>query len=155
MSGDMIGYREKMSLYRRRRSLLNKVYRSYRRAGNRANLKDRQGQGRAGQHFAQALAVMEKGEAMGLKIGTIQRSEQINNNAMREHLHEKMKGDAFDRYLKGLPPAAQPDPVAPPQEAPQAVTPLSARQDDDEVQEVAQDPYNPFLHQFGLVTKPR
>lgn len=94
---DMIGLAENASALRRKRALLNRAYRAAKRgAQNLYRKRDPD----ASKAFLQAASMVELGEQYDLKIGTIQRSDQIDARARRELAHEKMAGERITNYFQ-------------------------------------------------------
>ncbi len=107
-----INLNEKLSAYRKNRSLLTKAYRSARRAGNNAYRSSRNG-GSASDHYLKALDIFNKGASMGIKVGGINSYSQTQANARSAVNQDISNAEAINRRYFQKPNQVVAAPVVP------------------------------------------
>lgn len=144
--------RESMTAFRKRRGLLSRAYRAYRREANRA----RGGRsGSRGDLLLKAAGVVNAGQAEGINVGGIQRYDQIQDLVSSRLRQTMANTDALEKALQPSAPQLLPTPTVQPepQPEPQQVAPLSASQQDDEVIDwETYDPFATYAQQRSLFT---
>lgn len=116
-------YREALTAFRKRRGLLSRAYRAYRRDARHASRRS----GARGDLLLKAADLVGKGQAEGINVGGIQRHDQIQDMVHARLRQTMANTEALERALtRPQESTLAPVPTAQPQ-----VAPLSAREDDE------------------------
>lgn len=141
--------REALTAFRKRRGLLSRAYRAFKRDANRAR-GGRYG-GQRGELLMKAADLVAQGEAEGINVGGIQRYDQIQDLVSSRLRQTMANTDALENALKAPTPQLVLTPTVEP--AQQTVQPLSAKVEDDAVIDWATyDPFATYAQQRSLFT---
>jgi len=141
--------REAMTAFRKRRGLLSRAYRAFKRDANQS--RSYRGAGTRGELLMKAAEVIDKGQAEGINVGGIQRYDQIQD-LVSSRLRQTMANtdamqEAFQRAPQLLPtPKVKPQPQ-------QSVAPLSLSEQDEEV--IDWETYDPSYDTLGAYAQQR